>query len=239
MNPVIGAALIGGGMDLLGGILGGSAQKKANKTNIELQRRQQEWEERMSNTAWQRGTQDMLAAGMNPMLAFSQGGASTPSVSAATVQPVDAIAKGVTSAGSKAAQAITLQQAMANIELTKANTAKTVEEAKVAAVTSANATVRQNLEIEEQSRRIDNMIAGAHLTDAQRKQLEEMLPYLMRASEVETRLKQYQVPSAKAEAELWETLGDAGAAGKATGFIGSSLEAIRKAIILIKSKGNR
>lgn len=36
------------------------------------------WQEHMSNTSWQRGTADMMAAGINPMLAFQKGGASTP-----------------------------------------------------------------------------------------------------------------------------------------------------------------
>jgi len=92
---------IAAGSSLLGGLLGGSAQKKANQQNIALNRENRDWEERMSNTSWQRGVQDMLKAGMNPMLAYSQGGASTPQSSAATVNQVDAPAKGISSAGDK------------------------------------------------------------------------------------------------------------------------------------------
>lgn len=47
-----------------------------NRENVEAQKR---WQEQMSNTAWQRAVSDMKAAGINPMLAFSKGGASTPS----------------------------------------------------------------------------------------------------------------------------------------------------------------
>lgn len=40
--------------------------------------KQQDYNTNMSNTAWQRGTADMKAAGINPMLAISQGPASSP-----------------------------------------------------------------------------------------------------------------------------------------------------------------
>lgn len=44
-----------------------------------------EWQEHMSNTAYQRAVKDMREAGLNPILAFANGGASTPGGSAATI----------------------------------------------------------------------------------------------------------------------------------------------------------
>lgn len=44
-----------------------------------------EWQEHMSNTSYQRAVEDMKKAGLNPILAFSNGGASTPGGSAGTI----------------------------------------------------------------------------------------------------------------------------------------------------------
>ncbi len=70
-----------------GGLLGGSFNKKEAS-------KQREWAAHMSSTAYQRGMADMRAAGLNPMLAYSQGPASSPSASAARVNDFGGAAAG-------------------------------------------------------------------------------------------------------------------------------------------------
>lgn len=68
MWPAIVGGLISGGLSYLG-------QRNANVANAQQAAMNREFQEDMSGTAYQRATEDMKAAGLNPMLAYSQGGA--------------------------------------------------------------------------------------------------------------------------------------------------------------------
>lgn len=117
------------GASLLGGLLSSEAQEKTNTTNMELGQKMMDFQREMSNTSYQRGVIDMQKAGLNPMLAYSQGGASTPSGTMPRVE--NKIASGVASANQTAQVMSAAQQYQtqaATQENIKASTAKTESE---------------------------------------------------------------------------------------------------------------
>lgn len=81
-------AAITGGASLIGGALANRQNRqeaeRARAFNAEQASMNRDFQERMSNTAYQRSVADMRAAGINPMLAYQKGGASTPGGSSAS-----------------------------------------------------------------------------------------------------------------------------------------------------------
>lgn len=116
------ASLGGAGLSYLG-------QKKTNKANVNLAREQMDFQERMSNSAYQRATDDMREAGINPILAYSQGGASTPI--GATAQMQNPMASATTAMGQMADAGSQIASTASNIETQDSQRKKMFAEIKV------------------------------------------------------------------------------------------------------------
>lgn len=96
-------SLVGGA---LGGVLDIFGQVQSRRETKDAMYHTQQWQTDMANTAYQRAVADMRAAGLNPMLAYSQGGAATPGGGSPSFQAAD-YGKGISSA--LQARAITAQ----------------------------------------------------------------------------------------------------------------------------------
>jgi hypothetical protein len=119
------AAAIGAGLGFLGQHLTNQANKDiasaANAASAEQAHNQMAFQERMRETQYQTAVEDMKKAGLNPMLAYTQGGAGTPSGAMGQVST----AKIGNTVGSALAGAQSLAMNQADIDLKAATTTGT------------------------------------------------------------------------------------------------------------------
>ncbi len=116
------AGLMGFGASAGASALSYQGTKDTNAANLAIAQNQMDFQERMSSTSFQRQMADMEAAGMNPMLAANQGGASTPGGAGIPAQNV--LAETVSSA-------VQAQRAFAEIQNLKATNKNLVTQNKL------------------------------------------------------------------------------------------------------------
>lgn len=184
-SPYLGpAAMIGTG------VLGYKGAKAQNAANAQQAAGQMDFQERMSNTAYQRQVADMKKAGINPMLSAKVGGASSPGGAQARMENTSAAG---TAAAMNSAQ-------MANLA---ANTKKTNAEANVIektgldkAYTDIGLTQAQGRKVKEEALKVSAEINNLKSQNAQ-------IDYLIKETEARTKLLGIQHATTGVQLQMW------------------------------------
>jgi hypothetical protein len=197
-------------------------QTSANSANAAQARAQQEFQASQTGTSYQRGVADMKAAGLNPMLAYSQGGASSGSGAQATMG--NAIAPGTSSAF----QGL---QTLAGLGLTKAQ----IENTNAQTDFTASQTAMQDIRTAQIVQDTQTSASSAGQIQAATKKIHEETPgagadsrYKLgsladrlattaaesRSASIDAQLKGLGVNKASAESSFWGS-----AAGKASPYL--------------------